>query len=381
LLYVFRGIAPEFRDDVMRARITYSGNLHFESLDDSGHLNRKEKQTMIGREWEYRSYIAGGGAEEGVWEFNNLPASMQEMERVPVEFNLDIFRTTKGGEDYKEGVSCQFTFVNPDRWDYAPESYTAYRQAVEADPSVRLGERERAEKYGYYELPSPITIVDYKTFKVDFPGALLKGGNRLVIRVACRTPSQYLGMAKHDLYLVTGDGNFYFNFLKSTSGIWFAMVIMVTLGVVFSTYLNALIALLLTWLFMLGGLSPIRNFVQVLSSANWETNPGGGPGESLLRLAKRENLTTPLEENLLTRIFTGGNKADWFSIDGFFRGFFRFFHDILPNLGQFDREMFIAEGFNTPGADLAMNVLILAAYLLPFLVLGYYLLNSREVAG
>jgi hypothetical protein len=380
LLYVFRGIAPEFRDEVMRARVTYSGNLHFEALNESGQLVRKERQGNIGREWEYRSYIAGGGAEEAVWEFTDLPSSLQEMDRIPVEFDFDIFRTTKGGEDYKEGVSCQFTFANPEKWDYSPEHYAAYRQAVDADPHVRIGERERAEQYGYYELPSPITVVDYKSFTVSFPGSLLKGSNSLIVRVACRTPSQYLGMAKHDLYLVTGDSNFYLNFLKGTTGIWFAMVIMVTLGVVFSTYLNALVSLLLTWMLMLCGLPRLRDYVLTLTSDNPDINPGGGPGEALMRAARWGNLTEPLEDTMLKKILVGSTD-NWLSLDNIFRWFFKGFHDVLPNLRQYDRMMFVAEGFNVPGSDLAMSLLILMAYLFPFLVAGYYLLNSREVAG
>jgi ABC-type transport system involved in multi-copper enzyme maturation permease subunit len=377
LLYVFRGIPrDEDRAEVMRARITHSGNLHFEELNEAGNWVRKQKSIMVGREWDYRQYIAGGGANAAVWTFTDLPASLQEMDRIPVEFGFDIFRTTKGGEDYKEGVSCQFTFINRQKWD--DENYAAYRKSVEAEARVRVGERERAEQFGYYELPSPITIVDYKNFTVTFPGSLLKDAKELVIRVNCRTPSQYLGMAKHDLYLVAGDASFYVNFLKATSGIWFVMVVMVTLGVVFSTYLNALVSLLLTWMLMLCGLPRLRDYVLMLASANPEENPGGGPGESMLRIFKHENLTTPLEENMLKKLVAGG--SNWFSFDDAARLFFKGFHDILPNLGQYDRIAFVAEGFNIPGSELVMSFLLMLGYLFPFLVAGYYFLNSREVA-
>jgi hypothetical protein len=362
----------------MRARVTHTGNLHFEELNDAGQWIVKGKSVMVGREWDYRQYIAGGGANAAVWMFNDLPSSIESMDRVPVEFGFDIFRTTKGGEDYKEGVSCQFTFINPDKWVDLPENYSNYRKDVEAEARVRIGDTERAAKYGYYELPSPITIVDYKNFTVSFPGSLLKDGNRLIIRVNCRTPSQYLGMAKHDLYLVTGEGSFYLNFLKATSGIWFVMVIMVTLGVVFSTYLNALVSLLLTWMLMLCGLPRLREYVQTLTSLNPDENPGGGPFEAFIRIVKHENLTTPLEENMLKKIVAGG--SNWFSFDDAARLFFKGFHEILPNLGQYDRVAFVAEGFNIPGNELVMSLLVMLGYLIPFLVAGYYFLNSREVA-
>src|SRR5262249_7810745 len=133
-----------------------------------------------------------------------------------------------------------------------------------------------------------------------------------------------------------------------------------------------------TWMLMLCGLPRLRDYVQMLASANPEENPGGGPGESILRIFKHENLTTPLEENMLKKLVAGG--GNWFSFDDTARVFFKGFHDILPNLGQYDRVAFVAEGFNIPGSELVMSFLLMVGYLFPFLVAGYYFLNSREVA-
>jgi ABC-type transport system involved in multi-copper enzyme maturation permease subunit len=382
LIYVYRGIDPAFREEVFRARQSVVGDLDFQELNEAGQLIPKVKSTNIGREWEYRSYIGGGTSQQARWRFRQIPAAVYELDRVPVEFGFDIFRTTKGGDEtYKEGVSLQLTFINPAKWDYSPESYTAYRRAVEAEGRSKLGESERTAKFGYYELPSPITVVDYKTYMVTFPGSILKGdpargipdGQELIVQVSCRTPAQYVGMARRDLYLVPADANFYTNFLKATTGVWFLTVLVIALGVVFSTYLNALVSLLLTWLLMVCGLPQLREFIGVLAQPQTVDNPGGGPAEAMFRLLKHENLTKPLEQTTGVRILTTADQG--------FMYFFKIFLNLLPDLGQFDRTVYLAEGFDIPGGDLLTATLMLAGYLLPFLLVGYYLLNNREVAG
>lgn len=72
----------------------------------------------MGREWEYRSYIAGPGmggkgTATAVWSFPSPPASLSDREKVRAEFTFDIYRTTKGREN--RGVACSFTFQT---WRY-----------------------------------------------------------------------------------------------------------------------------------------------------------------------------------------------------------------------------------------------------------------------
>jgi hypothetical protein len=385
LLYVFRGIDKEFRDDVMRARVRYTSRgdvnrgedikgLRFEELNLNGDWVRRVQRFSVGREWEYRQYIRGGAKSEAVWTFLDPPRSLVGREQVPVEFEFDIFRTTKGGEEYKEGVSCQFTFVNTAKWD--ARLYDQYREGLDPETHQPMTDQERARRFGYYELPAPITIVDYQTFRVTFPGAILEGlGNLpLEIRVSCRTPSQYVGMAQHDLYILADEGSFYFSYLKGMAGIWFLMVLVVSLGVVFSTVLSALIAFMSTVLLVACGVPRLRNFVQSLTyPADSEMNPAGGPWNSGLRIVTKQGLMTPIERG----------KAVWVieQLDDLSRLFFHGFVSILPDLHEYNRTMFIAEGFNIPNDYLFTSITMLVGYVFPFLLAGYYLLNAREVAG
>jgi hypothetical protein len=374
LLYVFRGIEPQFRDDVMRARVRYSGDLTFEELDLNGVWSPRKQRFSVGREWEYRQYVRGGSTQEAVFRFVDPPSELVSKERVPLEFGFDIFRTTKGGEDYREGVSCQFVFINTAKWD--PRRYNEYREAVDPDTRQPMSAPERARRFGYYELPAPVTIVDYQTYRVSFPGSVLEdlGDAPLEVRVSCRTQAQYLGMAQHDLYILADEGNFYLNYLKGTAGIWFLMVLVVTLGVVFSTYLSALIDLMLTALLVACGWPLIRNFLVTLTlPSDPDLNPTGGPANSAVRLFQGQGLLTPMEKT----------KALWVieRIDDLSRLFFHGFVSIVPDIYQFDRKMFVAEGFNISSGSLLVNLIMLVAYLFPFLLAGYYLINAREVAG
>ena len=373
LLYVFRGIDPTARRDTMRARVAEYGFLRFEELDGQGNWVVRGEGVKVGREWDYRDYIRGGSTQEAVWSFPQLSgADAGEDHMIPVEFSFDIFRTTKGGDDYKEGVSCQFSFINLDKWHFG--RYNEYRTALESQKDLAEHPYDLARRFGFYELPTPIHIVDYENYTVWFPSSVLEGARQgqFEIRVACRTHAQYLGMARYDLYILAAEGSVYLNYMKGVIGLWSIMVILVTLGVVFSTYLNALVGLLLTWMMMLCGTQLMRQFIQTLISPDPEINPGGGPFEALVRLAQRENLTTPLEPT----------RGVWViqHLDDAMRFLFKGYLYILPDLGLHWRTNYIAEGFDIPGGELLTALILLAAYIFPYLIAGYYLLTAREVA-
>ncbi|MER3415212.1 MAG: hypothetical protein C4297_03240 [Gemmataceae bacterium] len=371
LLYVFRTLNnPEARELTMRARSALYGALHFEETDSQGNWVPSDRGINVGREWEYRQHIRGGSSMQAVWEFRDLPARLAEYREIPVEFSFDIFRTSKGGlDDYREGVNIQVSFVNTRKWDYSrlPE-YLAY---VDEKTQLRPDPDKLARDFGFYQLPTPIKIMDYRSYTVTFPGALLEdlADGALQVRVQCLSHNQYLGMAAPDLYVIASEGNFYVNFLKGVVGIWYILVLVVTLGIVFSTYLSALTGLSLTWLLTLCGLPRMRDVIWELSTPG---NIGGGPLEAAIRLAQRQNLITPLEQTTTVRILLTGDEG--------IRYFFRGLLNVLPDLGQYDRTMFIAEGFNIPVGDLLASFICLLGYLLPFLVIGYFLLTAREIA-
>lgn len=372
LLYIFRGLDPSTKENSMQARVPIHGELRFEELDSSGVWRPRDTGENVGREWDYRKHIRGGSTQEAVWIFQRLPADLKARERVRVEFTFDIFRTSKGGAEYQEGVSCQVMFRNRGKWD--SNRHTEYREAKNPETGLPLTDFEKGKKYGYYELPGPINVVDYETMVVHFPGSVLEDMNDgLEIRVSCRSHAQYLGMARHDLYILADNNNFYLNYLKGVLGIWFVMVLVVALGVVFSTYLSAMIGLMNTWLLLLCGLPFIRQYIAKLASpVDTITNPGGGPLQAGWRLLHGENMVSQLERTTGVQAILAGDIA--------FQYGFKWFLNLPPDLGQYWNTLYVAEGFNVPGTELLASVVMLLGYLFPFLLAGYYLINVREVA-
>ncbi|MCS7015033.1 MAG: hypothetical protein RMJ19_03605 [Gemmatales bacterium] len=381
-LYVFREVSPLARASTMRSRLYQLGELHFEELDSEGNWQRKQTGTDVGDEFVYRSHIRGGAPQEAVWTFYRLPPylfdkSWQERNRrLVAEFMFDIYRMTR---DYEGGgaggVAMVVRFVNPRLWDAALEA--DYRREAQELRYKEDWDEILARKYGFYEVP--LHIADMRTYSVDFPTAILerlREGGVLQVRVACRSFGQYLGMGPNDLYLVVGEGSLYLNFMKGLIGIWALTVMVIVLGTCFSTYVNALASMLLCWALLFLGIPQVQKFLGELGPETihrMDVNPGGGPLESLYRLARGLPMATPLPDNwgiaLMQKIDTG------------YAYLFRAVSGIVPDLYQYDRTLHVAEGFSIPGGELIMSVILLAGYLVPYILAGYYLLNAREIAA
>jgi ABC-type transport system involved in multi-copper enzyme maturation permease subunit len=396
LLYVVRGVHPEAAAESLKARVPIFGDLSFENTSKG---KESDKAENVGREWEYRSYISGPtGARQppqfAVWKFTDLPAGLADRPAVRCEFSFDIYRTTKGQEN--KGVSCAFYLQT---WRFHPGDDGHFR-TERAKMMQKAGGRseaeidnELAEKYGYYEVPGK-DVTDFHTLSIDVPGGLFRNaqeadeprrrelqiGSRqppppLQVRVKCNSVTQYVGMAKYDLYLRQDDPEggserrlFALNFCKAAFGVWLQLGLMIGVAVALSTYLSGVISLLVTGLLYLGGLC--REFI---SSVGTGSNPYGGPFESFVRLTRRDVGVVPMEDTPVKAVAT-------FS-DNVFRWFIRRVLDVIPDIDRFDLTSYVAEGFSIGGTQMLLNFLLLAAYLLPWAVLGYYLIKWREVAS
>jgi hypothetical protein len=392
LLYVLRGVNPEAAAESLKARMPLYGDLHFENTPN------REKGENVGREWEYRSYISGPMPAQppqlAVWDFASLPASIGGRDKpVRCEFGFDIYRTTKGQEN--KGVSCGFAFYT---WRFRPGNDALYQKdrtalqgkGGQSDAAI---DNALAEKYGYYEIPAK-EITDYHTLFVDLPPGLFKNAlgedeerrrqiqasNRpdtppLEVKVRCNSHTQYVGMAKYDLYLRQDDPDsgsekwlFAANFFKGAFGLWLRLGLILGVAVTLSTYLSGVISLILTLVLYLGGLS-----LEFIKSVAFGTNAGGGPFEAFYRLAQRQPGATPLDETAATRVLG-------FS-DYVFRIFVQAVLHVIPDVDRFDLTSYVAEGFNITGGQIVLHFLLLVGYLLPWGLLAYYLMKWREIAN
>jgi ABC-type transport system involved in multi-copper enzyme maturation permease subunit len=417
LLYVLRGVDPEAADESLKAREPLYGELTY--LNTSN----ERRGDSVGREWDYRGYItapvAGQKQQTAVWTFPAVSSSVAERPMVRSEFAFDVYRTTKGKEN--RGVSCNFAFQT---WKFQfharfdslqVERYRAERdrlinaERTKENPRSDLEiDNDLAEKYGYYEVRSK-DVTDYHTQTLDLPGGLFRNAMgdlkesdlteaerkaqregkvepaalkasthknaAVMVNVTCESLTQYVGMARHDLYLRLDDPNgkadalwFAFNFFKGAAGLWFCLVLVLALSVALSTYFSGVISMLLVQLLFLGGKT--QEFIQSVAEGK---NVGGGPLESLYRIGARQTVGAPVDAS--------GTATSLIKSDVVSRWLIRRLLDIIPDVDRFDLTSYVAEGFNISSGQLAVNLVLLVLYLFPWALLAYYLMKWREIAS
>ena len=383
LVYVARGVDQEAADESLKARVPIYGELYV----------RNPKN--VGYEWEYRQYITGAAVDEdATWIFYDLPKTLaQGDEPVRCEFTFDIFRTTKGEEN--RGVFCTFLFKGA-KWDERQlDQYQQERDRVLSEqPDPQLVEQARreqwsndkllavrlnplAEKYGYYELPSK-EVVDFHTLFVDVPAGLFKSAPSaaappsqrppLQILVRCESATQYLGVAKHDLYLLAAERSFPVNFFKGAVGLFYRLCLVIGIALTCSTYLSGVISFLATMVIYMLGVA--LDFIKTVAEGK---TPGGGPLEAAIRLGTGAALALPLEDT------PGVSIAK--EIDKVFQWTLGLGLHAIPDVDRFDLTDHVANGFDVGGVLLTGTGLYLAGYMLLWLVLAFYLIRSREVAA
>ncbi len=388
VLYVFREISPEAKEESMHARVPLYGELSFYSRKDP-----KFQGTNVGREWGYRSYIAGGAGspERAIWKYQDLPPELVRWKEdmVPCEFSFDIFRTLKGEEG--KGVLCSFTFQNR-RWD--AQHRTQYQQERQQELAKAAASAEQknkvynalAEKYGIFEIANK-EIVDYHTQALEIPAALFttapsEASRRptagqteespapaLLLSVKCESGGQYVGMARADFYILDADHSFAWNFFKGAGGLWLRVLLVIGLAVTCSTYLSGVISFVLTVVLYLLGV--FQDYIQKLATG---ALIGGGPMESFYRLMSHQNLAMPLESTPTAQLALG--------IDPVIRFVYRLVFALIPDVDRFDWTDYVAEGFNIGVGGMFLPSLVsLLGYLLPCALIAYYLMTSREIAS
>jgi hypothetical protein len=135
--------------------------------------------------------------------------------------------------------------------------------------------------------------------------------------------------------------------------------------------MSGIISLLLTTLLCLGGL-----FLPFINSLAEGRSDGGGPGEAMYRLASRQPGAVPLDRQSATIDVL-------LKADAFYRAVLRTVLNLIPDVSQFYMKDYVANGFDiTYGPLLFLNIALpVLGYVLPWLVLAYYLMMSREIAN
>ena len=332
------------------ARVPVYGKLRFK--DRSG--RDKPRGINVGDEWDYRSFIDGATLAAAIWKFEgvteeNFPAK-KFPRGVPLEVTIEVFRTYKGKTDDPKGIPGvlgSLSVLNPKTGKTVEVRYFS------------------AKDFSIDEQYIPRTIKT-RDGELDLFRDLAPEG-KLEIWLKCAESQQFFGAAQADMYIRSGDASFAGNFAKGYVGIWMQMVLVIGIGVMFSTFLSAPIALLATLVTVLFGF-----FVPFISDLAIGEVPGGGPIEATIRLATQDNVVTPLESGLRKDVTEMGDQIFKLALGGTAA--------VLPDFRDCSFARSVAEGFNVSPGTLAKNLLRTLAHLLPLFVIGYFFLKTREVA-
>jgi hypothetical protein len=328
-------------EGMLVARVPVYGKLRF--LDRDG--QPAERGINVGDEWTYRSFISGGTLARAIWMFDGVSPE-RFPKGLPIEMTLEVFRTYKG--DIEKGIPGTLTIRNPKTGAASSEL-----------PFV-------AKKYDVDVHLIPRNLHTREGKPLDLFQDLVDDG-KVEVWLKCAAPAQNFGAAQGDMYLRAGDGPFAWNFAKGYFGIWLQTLLVISLGVTFSTFLSGPVAMMATAGALAGGF--FNDFMYRLST---QQTYGGGPFESLRRLVTQENMTSQLEPGLQTTVV---RVLDQVAEVGLWA-----LSKILPDFGGFNFSDRVASGFNISG-DLALIYTCRAfAFLLPVFVVGYLCLKNREVA-
>lgn len=340
-------------EGLLEARQPLRGSLRF--LDRDGRPSTKG--ISVGAEWSYRQYIEGGTPAAAIWTFGGVtPAAFPD--GLPLEMIVRVFRTHKGR--IEEGIHGTVQLRNP-----------ATNLRSEAFPIV-------AKEFTIDTLLVPrrlgTVLADGDVKEIDLFADLVADG-QVEVWLQCLEPGQYYGVAQADFYLRAGEGSFAFNYAKSCLGIWFAMLVVTALGVMFSTFLAGPVALLAALSVILIG--QFRDFIARLfeSQVTGDASivPGGGPIESLYRIATQTSITLELDPTPAVQAM----KA----FDTVLLAPMRLAAGIFPSLSALGTGTFVAEGFEIPFDLLAAHAAETAGFVFAFLIAGAFCLKAREVAA
>ncbi|MCI0492225.1 MAG: hypothetical protein L0Z07_04735 [Planctomycetes bacterium] len=336
---------------LMRARMPHYGKLRF--------LDRKgvdvARGISVGSEWTYRSFIEGGTSAAAIWTFDGIDDSTLRRaddgdgQYLPLELIVRVFRSYTGNID--RGIQGSVQLRNPDKPDIKTdlETFTAKDDSIN---DINLSRK----------------LYDPQQKPIDLLEDLVSEDGRLDVIVQCLDRSQYFGFAQADAYLRKPDGSPWVNFVKAFLSIWVQMLLVIAIGVTCSTVVNGPVAVMFTVAFIALGFFK-EFFVNVATGKQ----VGGGPLESLVRLVTQKNQTTGLDEdNLSVQLMH--------AVDKFFETAMRSLAYVLPDFRSLSTVDYVAYGFNIPPSKVYQDLTVGLAYLAGLLVIGYFLLRTREVA-
>ena len=349
-----------------RARVpVYAYQLIF--YDREG--NPKRQGLNVGDQWSYRGYISGGVTlTRAEYYFANIaPENFDNPEKIPLELTLGVYRSNTGDIYKRIRVSLQFESVLDEDNQGNPIPGNRF---VSEQIEFETQENDVQVKAIPRKLPGQIFSPNGELIGTDTYDLFddFAANGRLKLNVRCVDQDQYLGMAQADIYFRSTDRPYWWNFTKGYIGIWLQMMIVISLGVAFSTFLSSPVVMLASICTIIFGFfsESIRKF------ASFDVE-GGGPIESFVRLITQKNVGSPFADTLGTDIMK--------SVDRVFISMVGAVTNIVPDFSRLDFSDFLTFGYFVNNDRLFVAAAISAAFCVGLVFLGYFCLKTRELAG
>lgn len=352
----------------LQAKVPLYGKIKFRNADSF----ERPRGINVGEEWEYRSYIAGATDEAIIWTFEGITPK-KFAEGLPVEMTISVFRTHMGNIE-KTIMGAMYvrnpvTGLTAETHVFNSEKYTtkALTIPVELDKSkVKtkpwvVKKMSDSESFGVQSasLPSKESYNLFEDFVVD---------GKLEIWLQCLDSQQYFGAAGPDLYLRAADANVFLNFFKGYLGVWQQMLIVISFGILFSTFLSGPVAMASTFGILVAGFSK-QLFIEIAHLQSL----GGGPVESFNRLITHQNMMIDLPNTFSTHL---GQTFD--HIAGAFLSIIGL---ALPSFSDFNYYAdCVANGYSVSSNAILVHLLTTVSFVAPLFVFAYVILRNREVA-
>ena len=325
------------------ARVPIYGKLMF--IDRGGQPT--DKGINVGNEWTYRSYIEGATRAAARWRFRGIRRE-DFPDGLRLNMTISVFRSHKG--NIEQTVVGSYTLRNP-RTGIASPGQNFFAKEFAIDDRL---------------VPQKFKDPGGQDKTLDWFDDLVDDGE-LEIELTCLQSGQYFGMAQPDLYLLPREASFESNFIKGYIGIWPQMLLVITFGVMWSTFLNGAVAMLATFMTLIAG--QFAPWVQELATGKVV---GGNTFEAAFRIVTQTSIGTPLDENLTSSVVQGLDAVTLWPL--------RVIASLLPDFGQFDDTSYVAEGFDIPLYLITEHSLSVLGFVLPLFIFGFLCLKMREVA-
>ena len=347
-----------------RARVpVYAQKLSF--TNRKGEL--KKSGINVGDEWEYRGYVDGGAVigpaslSSAIFEYGNFtPDLFGNSDILPLEMTLGVFRTTKGDIERRVVGSIRFESAVDEKTEKRfisdPIIFETNEFNIQTLPVSRTQPGRVVAPDGTVEAESNFDLFD------DFA----KNGKLNVI-LKCEDRNQYLGCARADIYFRGDDDSYFANFFKGYLGIWCQMMIIISLGVAFSTFLSSPVTMLATLVAIIFGF--FGDFVRNLREPDVS---GGGPVESFFRLVTQNNMESPLETGWATTLIEQVDNLIVYLLDKMTY--------LAPDFRKLNFSDFLTYGYSIDSDRILVAIAMTIGFCIGLTILGYFCLKTRELA-